>query len=171
MTIHLFNAKRVAQELGHKEIEPKARGYYLLASFLIFMVFYYSGLVSANQLWSWLSVYEAFVVAAITVVGFAKAYEASGGDANQDFITEFTCLYVPVSVTTILAVWPIYWAVVIGLREFMVALSESHIQFVVNLSRIDGDFFGLLTFLAAVLVQIVTFYRITKLFHVVRNPA
>jgi len=168
MSIRLLNAKRLAQELGRKEVGPRERGYYLVASILVFVAFYYSGLVSANPLWSWLSIYEAVVFTLITVLGFAKAYEAAGGDSNPDFVVEFTCLYVPVSVTTIPLVWGAFWAVTLGFRETIVALAESHFQIAINLSRIGGNFFGLLAFLAVALVQAITFYRITRLFQIVR---
>lgn len=168
MPIRLFNAKRLAEELSRNEVSSRERGYYLATSFLMFVVFSYSGLMSANPLWSWLSVYEAVVVAVITVVGFAKVYEAAGGDSNSDFVVEFSCLYVPVSVTTILVVWSVYWGITLGFRETIMALADSHLQIAVNLSRIGGNFFGLLTFLAVALVQAVTFYRITKLFEIAR---
>ena len=69
------------------------------------------------MLWSWLSAYEAVVLTAVTVVGFSKAYEVAGGDANPDFVAEFTCLYVPVSVTTLPLVWGAFWAITLGFRE------------------------------------------------------
>lgn len=169
MPIHLFNAKRLAQELGRGEVGPKVRAYYLLASFLIFTVFTYSGLISANPLWSWLSLYEAFLVAVVMVIGLSKAYDAAGAESNPDFVAQFTCLYVPVSVTTILVVWSCYWALLTGFRESILALSESHLQIALNLSKIGTDFFGAITLLAAIFAQIVTFYRITKLFYVVRK--
>jgi len=171
MKMRLFNAKRLAQELSRKEVGVKARGYYLAASFLMFIAFDYPGLRSANPLWSWLSIYEAIVCVVIVIVGFAKAYEAAGGDSNPDFVVEFSCLYVPVSITTILIVWGGYWGIVIGFKETIMALTDSHLQIAVNLSRIGGDFFDLLTFLAVVLVQAVTFYRITKLFEIVRGES
>lgn len=169
MTIHLFSAKRVAIELARKEIGPKARGYYMLANILLFVPLYYSGLVWPNPLWSWLSIYEAFVVIVVTFFGFAKVFEAADGESNPDFMAEFICLCVPVSLTTIVAVWSCFWIVTIGFREFIVSLSGSNLQLAQDLWRIDSDFFGLLSFLAVALVQVVTFYRIAKLFHIVRG--
>lgn len=169
MPIRLFNAKRLAGELSRGEVNLRDRGYYLAVSFLMFVAFNYSGLASANPLWSWLSIYEAAAVVMVTVVGLAKVYEAAGGDSNKDFVVEFSCLYVPVSITTTIIVWGVYWGITLGFREAIMALAESHLQIAINLSRIGGNFFGLLTFLAVVLVQAVTFYRITKLFNIVRK--
>ena len=167
MTIHLFNAKKVAEEIRKNEIGSRARGHYLLASFLLFTILSYAGLTASNPLWSWLSIYEGVVVVVITVFGIAKAYEAAGGDSSRDFVVEFTCLSVPVYITTMMLVWSIHWGIVFGLREFITALSTSRSQFAVNLAYIGGDFFGLLIFLAAVLVQLVSLYRIKKLLHLV----
>lgn len=168
MPIHFFSAQRLAAKLIQHELDPKARAHYLAASFVIFVVFMYSGLASANPLGSWLSYYEAVIVAAISILGVLKAYEAAGGEANPAFVTEFTCLFVPVSVTTYGVVWSLYWAVVLGLRESIDLLAESHLQIAINLAKIGSDFFGLLTFLAVVVVQFVTFYRIARWFRIIR---
>lgn len=169
MKIRLLNAKRLAEELERNEVSPKTKGYYLLASFLLFVIIYYSGLPASNPLWSWLSIYEAVAVCVITIIGVAQCYVAAGGDENPNFVVEFTCLYVPVSITTNLAIWPAYWAITIGFRKSISALTESHFQIAANLARIGGDFFGLFTFIAVALVQFVTFYRISKLFNVICN--
>ena len=169
MSIHLFSAKTLAEKLHKNDVSLRERAYYLAASFLMFVVFNYSGLTSANPLWSWLSIYEGVVIAVVTVIGFSKAYEAAGGDSNQNFVVEFSCLFLPVSVTTMLAVWGFYWSVTFGLRETIMELADSHLQIALNLSRIGGNFFDLFTFLAVVLVQAITFYRIVKLFRVVRG--
>ena len=169
MAIHLFNARKLARELNLNQVGPRDRGYYLLASFLMFTFFYYLGLMPDNPLWSGISIIEGLVITLVTIFGLAKAYEAAGGDENPEFVVQFTCLYVPVSITTILVVWSLFWGTSVLFRESIKALSESHLQFAINLSRIGGDVFGALVFLAAVSTQGITFYRITRLFSVVRS--
>lgn len=169
MTIHILNAKKVADDISKNAISSKEKSYYLLGTFLVFIPFYYSGFVYSNPLWSWLSMYEALVVAVINVVGLNKAYEAAGGESNQNFVTEFTCLYVPVSVTTISLVWLSYWVISYAFRESLIKLSSSHLEIAMKLSNIGSDLFGLLIFLASVLVPFITFYRIKKLFHVIER--
>ncbi|MCL2298261.1 MAG: hypothetical protein FWC38_03450 [Proteobacteria bacterium] len=190
LPIRLFNAKRLAQELGRKELSPRVLGYYLAASFLIFILLGYSGFYFASSIlsWpnlyynlvvdtssspllflSWLSLYECFAVVAITVWGFSASYFASGGDENPNFITEFTCLFVPVFFTTTLVVWTIYW----GISFVLYYYDLYNYQFFSNLrsigSSIGADPYGLLTFLAVVSTQAIGFYRITKLFRIVRS--
>ena len=169
MPIHLLSTKRLATRLIQQELSAKARAQYLAASFVIFIVVVYSGLASANPLGSWLSYYEAVLLTGISIIGVFKAYDAAGGESNPAFVTEFTCLYVPVSVTTYGVAWSLYWGMVFGWRESIAALSESHLQIAVNLAKIGSDFFGLLTFLTVVLVQFVSFYRIIRWFRIIRE--
>jgi hypothetical protein len=115
-----------------------------------------------------MSFYEGVVVILVTIVGIAKSFDASGGDGNPNFVTEFTALSFPVSVTTVPLVWAAYWAISMGLQESSVALANSNLQIAKNLFAIGSNFFGLLLFLCVVLTQAVIFYRITKLFHTVR---
>jgi hypothetical protein len=169
MTIRIFNARKVADDISKNVISPKEKAYYLLGTFLLFIPFYYSGFVYSNPLWSWLSIYEAIVIIFITVVGLNKTYEAAGADSNQNFVTEFTCLYVPVSITTIFLVWLSYWSIGYAFRESLINLSSSHLEIAVKLSNIGSDLFGLLIFLASVFIPSITFYRIKKLFHVIQH--
>jgi hypothetical protein len=128
----------------------------------MFTAAYYSGLASGNPTWTLPSTLEGLTIAAITVVGIVKAFDASGGEESNDFIAQFTCLYVPISISTMLVVWSLFWVIIIGFRESLVAISQSHMQFAVNLSRLGVDMFSFLTFAAAVTVQAATFYRITR---------
>lgn len=77
----------------------------------------------------------------------------------------------PVTVTTVAVVWGVYWGIVFVFRESLIALSYSRFQFAINLSQIGSNLFGALTMLAELMVQSVTFYRITKLFRIVRATA
>ena len=167
--IRLFNAKRLAEELRRKQVGPKAKGYYLVAGFIALTFFYYSNLMSSNPPWTLLSIYEGLAAIVVMIVGFAKCHDAAGGDENPDFVVEFTCLYTPVSITTILAVWGVYWVAVLGFREYILGLSNSHLPFAQDLLRFGTNFFGLITFLAVIAVQLVTFYRIVKLFQIMRK--
>ncbi len=170
MPIRLFNAKRLAEELGRGEVGLKTRVHYLLASILFGIFLGYSGLAqNNNSLGSWLSLYEGIAISIIAFVGILKAYDAAGAETNPDFIAEFTCLSVPVWVTTSLAVWGCYWAIGLGFQDTLVALSESHFQIALNLSKFGADFFNLLSFIAITLGEFIFFFRIVRLFPVVRG--
>jgi len=162
MTIHPFSAKQVAAELRRSEITPKSKQHYLILSFVIFTVFYYSGLIIGQPTWTWMSVYEGVAVLVIQVFGVAKAYEASGSEENSDFIAEFTCLYVPVSITTVGAIWTCFWIIMFVFRETIIGFAETNHQLAINLASIGGDVANLFTFLSNILVQIVIYRRIAK---------
>ncbi|MDR0247813.1 MAG: hypothetical protein LBI16_05420 [Burkholderiales bacterium] len=171
--IRLFNAKRLAQELGRKELGPRVLGYYLAAGALLFIPLSYSGFTYVGQpLWSWLSIYEGFAIFAITVWGFSASYFASGGDDNPNFITEFICLSVPVFFTTTLIVWSVFWGITIGLRECYELYEYQFFRNLYSMAYSTGsNLQGLLNFLAVVSTQAIGFYRITKLFRIVRSSS
>ena len=168
--LRLFNAKKLASELCRQEVSPETQATYLLASMLMFTALYYSGLViSTSDLWSLPSTLEAIAVAGVTVFGLAKCFEAAGGNANKSFLVDFTCLYVPVTLTTTLVVWCLYWATRLAFSQTLVALSEGHFQFARNLALLGTDFFGLLGFLATVGVQVITYSRMSAHLAAVRR--
>jgi hypothetical protein len=169
MPIRLLNARRLAEELGRGDVSSRTKGYYLFAGFVLWLVINATGFTTASPLWSWMSVIETAALLLITVLGFSYAYDAAGGDENPDFVAQFTCLYVPVSITTVLAVWAAYWAVRFGFRESIVAISESRMAFAISLGRIGSSLFGALVMLAVLLVQAITLYRITKLLRIMRS--
>lgn len=171
MALRLLNARRLAEELGRGQVSTRAKGYYLFASFAMWLLINVTGFATVSPLWSWMSFIETAALLLITILGFSSAYEAAGGDANSDFVAQFTCLFVPVTITTVLIVWALYWGAVIGFRESIIAISESRMQFAINLGRIGSSLFGALVMLAVLAVQAVTFYRITRLFRVVRSQA
>jgi hypothetical protein len=169
MNMHILNARRVAEKLSRNEISRREGYYYLVASFMLATLTFYVGLQNANPLWSWLSIYEGVVVLVVYWHGFTRTYDAAGADENRDFIFDFTCLYVPVWLTTTVAAWLIYWVVTHFLRGWLVTFANSELQFNQNLSKIGGDLFGLLIFLTAVVCQVVVFFRLTKLLAYVRE--
>lgn len=160
--MYLLRTRPLIQQLARGELSPAKKAHYLMASLLMFTLIFASGFVPGSPpVWTIPSLLEAAAIALVTVIGVVKCFDAAGGDASKDFIAEFTCLYVPVTISTLLVVWSLYWAVLYGFRETLIALSESRMQFALNLSRLGTDLFGFLGFAAAVAVQIVTYYRVS----------
>lgn len=168
MALRLLNAKRLAVELGRGEVRNRDKGYYMFAGFVTWLLIGVSGLTSASPLGTWMSLIETAALIVLYLLGFSYAFDAAGGEGNSEFVMQFTCLYVPVSITTVAVVWGLYWGIAVGFRESIIAISESQFQFAVNLSRIGSSLFGALVMLAVLMVQAVTFYRITKLLEIVR---
>jgi hypothetical protein len=168
--MHLLRTAPIVEALGRGGISAEERAQYLLASFIAFNVLYYSGLaVSTAPPWSVPSLLEAIAIIGINMVGVVKTFDASGGKENKDYITEFTCLYVPVAVTTLAAVWGMYWTLVWLFREVLEAYSRSGDQFAINLYQLGTDMFGFLTFSANVVSLFVTYVRLARLLARVRE--
>jgi hypothetical protein len=162
--MHLLRTGPLVEQLMRREVPAEERAQYLLASILMWNLIYYSGLsISSAPLWSALSVVEALAVIAINVVGIVKTFDASGGKANTDYVAEFTCLYVPVAITTNVVIWGLYWVAAWGFRESLEVLSRSHIQFALNLAAIGTDFFGFLLFFATIASLFITYVRLARL--------
>lgn len=171
MAIRLINARKLAEELGRGQITSRQKALYLFTSFALWLVIYATGFTVVSPLWSWMSFVEAGASLLITILGFTYAYEAAGGDENPDFVAQFTCLSVPVGLTTVAIVWAVYWGIVLGFRESLIAISESRLQFAINLSRIGSSVMEILVTLSVITVQALTFYRLTQLLRLTQTRA
>jgi len=170
MRLHLFSSKALVVELANERVDTESQAHYLWISFVLFNLVYYSGLaITVAPLWSVPSLLEAISLIAINIFGVFYAFEASGGRSNRNFLVEFTCLYVPTTVTTLVPIWLGYWAIRIAFHETLVSLMEGHSQFVFNLARIGADFISLLTFMATTLALAVPYWRMTRALRVVQR--
>jgi hypothetical protein len=167
--MHLFRTAPLVQQLGARQVSPQQQAEYLLTSFVVFSLFSYAAIVvpSAGP-WTAISLLEGVAVVVVTMVGVVKAFDFSGGKNNPDFVADFTCLYVPVSITTLLAFWGDYWLVVLGFRGAITSPSFINSQFAINLASLGFDPFTFLALAGNVGVPAVTYYRIAKLLTNVR---
>jgi hypothetical protein len=158
--MHLFRTAPLVKKLAAKQVSPQQRAEYLLTSFVVFSLFYYAAIVvpSAGP-WTAISLLEGLAVVLVTMVGIVGAFDSSGGKSNPDFVADFTCLYVPISVTTLCAFWGVYWSIVLGFREALNSTAFINSQFAINLSSLGFDPFTFLAFAANVGVPAVTYYR------------
>jgi hypothetical protein len=167
--MHLFRTRPLVEALASGSLSAEQRAYYLLASFLVFNLAYYSGFVASGTTpWTPPYIAEALAVVLINIVGVVKTFDASGGKENKQYVTEFTCLYVPVSVTTMLVFWGGYWLLRVAFHESIMALAQSNLQFAINMSNLGFDGFALLAFAASVGSLAVTYIRLVKLLSQVR---
>ena len=170
MSIHLFNSRAAARELARADLSPERQAQYLLVGLLIYLVASYSGLMIATApLWSMASLLEAAALVLVNVLGVTQVLDAAGGPRSRRFLQDFTCLYVPVSVTSLLVIWSAYWVIRIGFVEGLLALSTSGSRFALNLAAIGTDFLGLLGFLCSVGTQVLVYYRLVRLQRLVES--
>jgi hypothetical protein len=167
--MHLLRARPLIPVLASGALSAEQRAYYLLASFLVFNLAYYSGFVTSGSApWTFPYIAEALAVVVINIVGVVAAFDASGGKKNKQFISDFTCLYVPVSVTTLLVFWGAYWIIHMAFHEAVMGLAQSDMQFAMNMANLGFNGFALLAFLATVGSLAVTYIRLIKLLQAVR---
>ena len=170
MRLHLVNAKALAGELARGEVDPEAQAHYLWIGFVFFNVIYYAGLaITIAPLWSLPSFFEAVAAIAINIFGVFQSFEAAGGRANRSFLVEFTCLYVPVTITTLVAVWALYWAVRVVFHNALVGFAADGSRFALNLAQIGTDLVGFLTFAAATAGLGLGYWRMVRLLRTVQQ--
>ena len=170
MSLHLFSTKKLVAELAERRVTAEQQAHYLIVNSVFFSVLTYSGLLTASSpALSLPALLEFCVIVAISIVGIFRAYEAARGHGEGSFLVDFSCLFVPVSITTYLPVWVAYWAVRVSFTPTLISLSESHSQFAVNLLRMGSDFFGLLGFLATVGSLFISYRRVVSLLHSVQE--
>lgn len=105
----------------------------------------------------------------INALGITQVLEAAGGPRSRHFLQDFTCLYVPVSVSSLLLVWSAYWVIRLSFIEGLLALSNSGSRFALNLAALGTDFLGLLGLLCSVGTQVLVYYRLVHLQRLVES--
>ena len=168
--MHLFNTGPLILQLARRDLPAEQQARYLLASVIFYIAASYSGLIATGApLWTWPSVLEALALVGISILGIVRCLDAAGGNRNPDFLLEFTCLSVPVGITTLLPVWALYWLVTWVFKESLVELSASHMQFAMNLHALGSDLFGFLSFMAVLTIQFIIYHRVAKQLHQVQQ--
>jgi hypothetical protein len=95
MTIHLWHTTRLRAELANNSVsERDAASYMLVAAGVYTYTFYAAGWFGGYQHWTVL--FEAVMVAAISLVGTYECFRANGGAQGTQFIHRFCALSVPV---------------------------------------------------------------------------
>jgi hypothetical protein len=109
MRLHFLSAAKLSEDLVQERLSLRDKAYYVLGGSIFGIILSYSTLTFANASRTWLGLYELLLLLFITVYGFERCYNASSGDNNKSFISDFVCLAVPISVTTTIVAWGVYW--------------------------------------------------------------
>jgi cation transport ATPase len=110
MTIRLISAKGVGDDLAAGRITAREQSLYLAASFFIWTVPAYLFLFPAPRTsdaqffwWVWLIELAFLVLFYVTGIGFCL--RKCRVDPRRHFLVDFSCLYAPISLTTLAIVW------------------------------------------------------------------
>lgn len=110
MTIRLFSAKGVADDLAAGRVTAREQSLYLIASFLIWIIPAYLFLIPATRtddpqfFWVVWLIELAFVIL-FCVVGIGLCLGKCRVDPTRHFLVDFSCLNAPVSLTMLTLVW------------------------------------------------------------------
>jgi hypothetical protein len=156
--MYVLNTRRLAEDLAHRRVSTRDKAYYLLLGWVLFIAIGYSTLVFSSASRTWIGVFEAFMLTVIAVFGVQSCYEAGGGDDNDSFVVDFTCLLVPLTIKIYVIVWGLFWLVAWGYHALvgMSYESEGTARLVSFLSRHAGY---LATLAAVLATQAALFLR------------
>jgi hypothetical protein len=153
-----FLPARLARRLAAGGVSNREVAYIALANILCGLVMFYGAFTWANPPWTWLSLVEGVTVTAITIIGFTKCYDASGGDENQHFVRDFSCLAFGVWLWVTVGVWSVYWTGNALVRIGLISMYESRRTGLGSmLAEMGASYYWLWTFLAAAVWQFVYF--------------
>lgn len=113
MTLHLLSAGRLGARLGAGEVSPKEQAFYLSASFVLWLLPGYLPITPAPNVQAWsipfgLWFYEAGSLVLIYVFGVLYCLARCHVEPKKNFLIDFSCLYVPISLTTLVVAWGIF---------------------------------------------------------------
>jgi hypothetical protein len=119
MRISLFRPSRVAEDLAMDRVDSGDQAFYLMASLLWSVIPYYALLVpeisTRDETWR-IHIYEFVVLAAIYVAGTLYCLRCCTFEPKRHFLKDLPCLFVPVSIISMLIGWGAFYAVAWGSR-------------------------------------------------------
>jgi hypothetical protein len=113
MTLHLLSAERLGKRLGAGEVSPQEQAFYLSASFILWLLPGYLLLTPPVDVHAWpipfgLWFYEAGTLVVMYVIGVLYCLARCHVEPKKNFLIDFSCLYAPISLTTLVVVWGIF---------------------------------------------------------------
>ena len=113
MTIHLFSARKLRERLAVGAVTPREQAIYLAGSFVVWMIPGYlfiapppSGLSQSWFYGMWF--YEFAMLVLIYTAGVFYCLANCLVHPKQNFLIDFSCLNLPVSVTTLAVTWALF---------------------------------------------------------------
>jgi hypothetical protein len=110
MKLHLLSARRLGEKLAADEVSPQEQAFYLAASFVLWILPYYLFVVPPPVGDAWpiplsLWFYETVTLVVIYIFGVLYCLARCHVEPRWNFLIDFSCLYAPISLTTLVAVW------------------------------------------------------------------
>lgn len=123
---------------------------------------FYGAFTWANPPWTLLSLGEFVILVFVTLIGFTNCFDAAGGELNERFAADYSCLSFGVWVWTTVLIWSIHW---LGIYLFRLgvfaAYNYERLGVAQNLASIGASFSWAWTFLAILGSQVFYFWWLT----------
>jgi hypothetical protein len=168
MTLHWLSATHLDAKLAAGHVSAREQAYYLAGSFVVWLLPGYLFIIpsrgSEDTVWFYgLWFYELAMMVLISVAGTLHCMGKCRVDPRRNFLVDFSCLYLPVSVTTLTVTWTIFY-LLLALRRpwlgLLLFVFDRPPAFLSNLA--SAQFFELLAFFGTVGANFAIFYRIGR---------
>jgi hypothetical protein len=159
MAIHFISGSKLVEDLAHDRLSERDKANYLLAGIVFGIFAGYSTLVASNPSLTWRGLYELLMVLVIAIYGFERCYSTSKHASSPSFISDFICLSLPITITTMVAVWGIYWGGWYLYMSAILSMSFESQQAIRMIDWINKDMPWLSIFLAVVCSNAIFFLR------------
>jgi len=160
--MYFFRTAPLVLALARNEVSPRDQTYYLLASFLVLYLPSALGVSHLSGAYAtWAHAIDVLFYISIVVIGTLAA-RAAAGEANRNFIMEFTCLLMPIALTTLAAAWSLHWLVIWSLGEELARWTWAPSAFNNSLRAVGTDLVGFLAFVTNAGAIAVIFARIVR---------
>jgi hypothetical protein len=107
--IHIFSAKKLAEDLAAGRVSAQEQALYLALSFCVWSVVSYLYVVppplAEGRIFWWLWSMEFFFVVLFNITGVLFCLRKCRVEPKKNFLIFFSCLYLPVCVSTFAIAW------------------------------------------------------------------
>ena len=119
MTLYPLSARKLGAKLASGAVTAQEQAFYLAGSLVLWLLpaylFIDPGPLEPDPWWSYsMWFYEFAVLVVITIVGVQYCLRKCHIEPSRHFLVDFSCLYFPVSLTTLVVAWALFWAITYG---------------------------------------------------------
>ena len=164
MTLHLISAQRLAILLSEGKVTPQEQSVYLSVSFILWLLPGYLLIQPSPNVEAWslplgLWFYELGALILIYVIGIPYCLARCHVEPKKNFLIDFSCLYAPISLTTLVIVWGAFHVYASLIPALLKTMSFAEVPRLLELVY-SSRFFDLIRFLAVVGAVFFTLIRI-----------
>jgi len=167
MTIRLFSAKGVGDDLAAGRVTARKQSLYLTASFLIWIIPAYLFLFPAPrtndpQFFWWVWLIELALLVLFCVAGIGFCLRKCRVDPTRHFLVDFSCLNAPISLTTLIIVWGGFYLLTEGVFSLLTGMTVEQVPSRQFAWLASSGVYDVLRLLASAGAVFIVFLRIGK---------